>query len=247
VDASLFATIAAIAAADALNPAPTIATAYLLSTPRPLKRVLTFLASAIITRVGVGAVLLLVFGRHIDRVIEALRSGKTRTSLQIAVSFLLVGGALYWWRKPRGATKGPEDKKSSPATAARAFRYGVTLTLIECLTAIPYIGGLGSIERGRVSPVAQLVLVGLFNVIYHAPPLALVLLWRRSGQRSVDAIERARATVSRVFADRRWALVLLALGVGIFGWTVVMPTDRSSSSPVRGSLANLECGSECSG
>jgi cytochrome c biogenesis protein CcdA len=218
--ASLFATIAAIAAADALNPAPTVAAAYLLSTPKPLKRVLIFLASAFATRIVIGGVLLFVFGRQIDRVIEALGSGSIRTGLQIAVSFLLIGGALFWWKKPQRSAKTQKEKRPSPASATRAVSFGITMTVVECLTAIPYIGGLGSIERARVPFVAELVLLGIFNVIYHLPPVALVLAWRRSGQRSVEVIDRARVKISGIFADRRWALVLFTLGVGVLGWTV---------------------------
>jgi cytochrome c biogenesis protein CcdA len=65
------------------------------------------------------------------------------------------------------------------ASITSALTFGVTLTVAELATAIPYIGGLGSIARADVSLVSEVGLLVAFNLIYHAPPVALVLAWRR--------------------------------------------------------------------
>jgi uncharacterized membrane protein YeiB len=216
---SLFLSIVGIAAADALNPAPTVATAYLLSTPKPLRRVLIFLSSAILTRTVVGGILLFGFGHQISRVIDLLSSGNIRRGLQIAIGCLLIAGALYFWTKPKGSVRKRKERRPTPASGRRALSFGVTLTLLECLVAIPYIGGLGSIERAHVPIAAEGVLLVVFNVIYHLPPIALVVVWRRSGAKSIAAIDRVKAKSSQVFSDRRWAIPVLVLGAGILAWT----------------------------
>jgi uncharacterized membrane protein YfcA len=220
--ASLFLTIAGIAAADAVNPAPTVATAYLLSTPRPLKRVLIFLSSAVITRMVVGGVLLFGFGQQITWVIDFLSSDNIRRGLQIALGCVLVAGAIYLWTKPKGSVRKVKERRPSPASAGRALSFGTSLTLLECLVAIPYIGGLGSIERARVPVPAELALLTLFNLIYHLPPIALVVVWRRSGAKSIAAIDQIKAKISRSFADRRWAIPVFVMGIGILAWTIAI-------------------------
>jgi cytochrome c biogenesis protein CcdA len=163
----------------------------------------------------IGAVVLIAFGDRINSILKAMRSGVLGTALQIAMGCGLVVFAVYHWRRPRGRAKRTRDKARPAGGPARTFVFGVTLTAIDLLTAIPYVGGLSSIAGGRLSVVAELALLAMYNVIYIAPPLALVLVLRRYGDASIVAIGRMRLWLSRVFADRRWAVVLGLAGLGL--------------------------------
>jgi cytochrome c biogenesis protein CcdA len=219
VTGGLWASVAAIAALDAVNPSPILACAYLLSTPKPLRRVSAFLAGAFLTRFTIGAVVLLVFGDRINDLLRTMRSGTVGTVLQIVIGCGLVGAGVFYWRKPRGPAAAPRSKQPRAGSAARTFIFGITLTAVDSLTAIPYVGGLSSIAGGKVATVAKLALLAMYNLIYIAPQVILVLVWRRSGERSIVAIGRARSRVSRVFADRRWAFVLGLAGLGLLAWS----------------------------
>jgi cytochrome c biogenesis protein CcdA len=220
VKTALVVTVASIAAADALNPAPTVACAYVLSTPSPVKRSVAFLFAAFWTRFALGAVVLVAFGSQIDRVVEAMKSGALRTTLQFAVGCLMIAGAGYMLRAPRPTSaRRPTAPESS--SAARAALFGVTVTSVEVLTAVPYIAGLGTLARAEQSLVVDLALIALFNAIYHAPPLALLVAWRRFGDRSIAVIDTARSRIARLLGDRRLAFVLAASGFAVITWTAL--------------------------
>jgi cytochrome c biogenesis protein CcdA len=218
MEASMLTTLAAIAVVDALNPAPTLAVAYILSTPKALSRAVIFVTSAFVTRVVVGAVLVFLLGQQIDQIIEMMQSENVRFILQLGVGSLLLGAAVYWWKRPPRPERNHKDGRISRTKAGRDVGYGVTMTLIECLTAIPYIAGLGSVEQSSAPLLVGLLV--LYNAIYHAPPIVLILAWRRSGRRCLDAIERASIVMRRMLADRRWAPVLATTGIALLAWTV---------------------------
>jgi cytochrome c biogenesis protein CcdA len=223
VSGSLWASVAAIAAVDAFNPSPVLACAYLLSTPKPLRRVSSFVAGAFFTRFAIGAVVLLVFGDdRINDLLRTMRSGTVGTVLQVVIGCCLIGAGVFLWRKPRGQAAAPRAKGPRAGSAAQTLLFGITLTAVGSLSAIPYVGGLSSIAGGGVAILEKVALLVVYNLIYVAPMVVLVLVWRRSGDKSIVAIGRARSRVSRVFADRRWALVLALAGVGLLAWSATV-------------------------
>jgi cytochrome c biogenesis protein CcdA len=213
--------IVAIALTDALNPTPVFACAYLLSTPKPVARVIAFISGVFTIRLLLGAALVIGFGSRINDVTKKLSSGTLGTWLQIGVGCLLVAGAICLWRKPPGKVSKRTQKGPRATGVGAAFSFGFTLTLIESPTDIPYIGALSSIARIQTSTLSEIALLILFNVLYLIPMLCLLGVWLRFGQRSIDAIDRFRSKLSRVFSDRRWAVVLGVLGIGLVIWSAM--------------------------
>jgi cytochrome c biogenesis protein CcdA len=215
-------TIVAIAMVDALNLSTIVSCAFLLNTPHPVRRTMSYIAGVFGTYYLIGTALLIGFGDRINHVVDQAQSKTVQTGVKLAIAFALISMAIHHWiRRTRARTPRPPRnlKSTHPATA---FTFGVTMTLVDLTTAIPYIAALGSIARTRLHRVAELLLLLLYNLIYVVPAIALLLSWMKWGPQSVEAIERTRMKLSQRFADRRWAFIPALAGAALTLWATIV-------------------------
>jgi cytochrome c biogenesis protein CcdA len=209
----LLATVGAFAAVDALNVSTVIGCAYLLSTPTPLRKAMAFVAGILSVYYTLGAVVVVGFGDRANRVIDTMKTGAVRTTTQVVIGCVLILLAIRRWRP--APHEAPRPRPTPAATIkgpAAAFAFGATATLLDAPTAFPYAGALGSIARARLPVVAELLVLGLYNLIYLAPCILLIIGWARSGDRGIAFVERLRSRLSRFFAHRRWSIALGVAG-----------------------------------
>jgi cytochrome c biogenesis protein CcdA len=218
----LLVTVIAIALVDALNLSTIVSCAFLLNTPHPVRRTISYIAGVFGTYYLIGAALLIGFGDRINHVVDRSQSKTVQTGVKLGIAFVLISMALHHWiRRTRARTPRPlrNPKSTHPATA---FTFGVTMTLFDLTTAIPYVAALGSIARTRLHRVAELLILLLYNLIYLIPALGLLLSWMRWGPQSVEVIERTRMKLSRRFSDRRWAFAPGIAGTALTLWATVV-------------------------
>jgi cytochrome c biogenesis protein CcdA len=219
----LLITIVAIAMVDALNLSTIVSCAFLLNTPHPVRRTISYIAGVFMTYYLIGAALLIGFGDRINRVVDRAQSNSVQNSVKLVVAFALVAMAIHHWiRRTRARSRSQKPLRSLNSThPATAFTFGVTMTVIDLTTAIPYVAALGSIASTRLHRVAELGLLLVYNVIYLIPAIALLLSRIRWGPQSVEAIERTRMKLSVRFSDRRWAFVPGVAGIVLTLWAAV--------------------------
>ncbi len=220
----LLITVVAIALVDAFNLSTIVSCAYLLNTPNPLRRTTSYIAGVFATYYLIGAALLIGFGDRINSFVDRARSSTVRDTVMLGFAFALICIAVHHWIRCTRALSKPFKKTRSPRSnrLVTAFWFGVSVTLIDLTTAVPYIAALGSIARTRTHRVAELLILLLYNLIYLLPALALVLARIKWGPQSVRTIERTRIKLSKHFADRRWAWFPGLVGVALFSWRAVV-------------------------
>jgi hypothetical protein len=171
MDATLLAALVGLALADALNPFTVAAQAYLLGTPRPMPRALTFLAGTYATYFLGGVLLLEGWNQFLARVAPYIPAWGLGAG-EIALG-LLIGGFSVWSfaRASQGKPFRPPAELSLPATLA----FAVASTFSDLPTALPYFAAANRIAAADAGWLHDLSWLALYNVIYCAPMIALVL------------------------------------------------------------------------
>jgi cytochrome c biogenesis protein CcdA len=209
--------ILGFAAVDSLNPSTIVACAYILSTPRPLRRALAYAGGVFTTYLSIGTIMVFGFGHRANEIIDRLRSGTPRAILFVGIGALCIAVSIRHWRKrPRRekqALRGPRR-----GSLLGTFGLGATMTLIDAPTAFPYVGALGVIARTQASAPVEFVILVLYNVIFISPALVMISSWRLSGDAGISVIEGLRTRLSNLFADRRWAIPFAGVGLAFLIW-----------------------------
>jgi cytochrome c biogenesis protein CcdA len=94
---------------------------------------------------------------------------------------------------------------------------GAGIIAIELPTAFPYFAVIAALVGSDVNAMLQLSLLVLFNVLFVAPLLAILLLRQISGAQAVQRLKRLRDSLHRRMGI---LLPLVALVVGLVLLTV---------------------------
>lgn len=161
-----------LALADSVNPSAIVVTLYLLSTAgtRAAGQVLTYVAAIFATYLLLGVVMLLGLETVLPSV-SGLLSGRAGFVLQGAIGLALV---IYAWRTPAGPAAAPAVTRPSAGTFAALAMLGVTVTVMELPTAIPYLAAIALITDAALPLASWLPLLVVYNLIFVMPPLVLL-------------------------------------------------------------------------
>lgn len=173
---------------DALNPSALAVTLFLLLRGGPVvSRVLTYVGAIFATYLTLG--LLIFVG--LDTV---LRLGDNLVIERIGYGLATIGGSamlLYALFPPKKARQGigmPRLPENLPLTVV--FTAGVTITIAEFSTALPYLGAIG-ILRGHTTDLwLAIVLLVTYNAIFVLPPVVLMLGYLRFEDRIRPRLQR---------------------------------------------------------
>ena len=222
--------VLSIGLADSLNPSTVGPALYLAAGERPRSSVLRFTAAvAAVFFVG-GAVLTIGPGQAL----LALIPHPGRTVRYIAetvagVAMLVVAGVLFFNRERLGQ----REPRDTPHRFGSPAILGVTLSVIELPTALPYFAVIVAIIAAGLNPVAELLLLALYNVCFVLPLLLIVLTLTLAGDRAQVLLNRAR-----VYLRRHWPVLVagLALAAGVF---VTLLGVTGLTSGVHGGVGRL--------
>ncbi|MEW6321651.1 MAG: GAP family protein [Acidobacteriota bacterium] len=186
------AALLALAIADSINPSAIVVTLYLLALPSPVRRVLIYVAAVFLTYFALGAALLLGIGVVVPDAGGFLDS---RPGLALQA---LAGAALLVYALRASPEQPPASDPAPPSagTLVALVALGVTVTIMEIPTALPYFAAIAVLSAANIPVVEWLPLLALYNAIFVLPPVALlvghVVLGPRVGPRYAALAERLK-------------------------------------------------------
>lgn len=223
-------TVLGLAVVDAINPSALAMTLILLTHPQAIPRVLTYISGILATYLVLGILLMLGFGAAVRTLGTALDH-----PLVLALQGLLGLGMLAYALfapTPAPATDRTPDE-SSRAGLIGMFLLGATITAAELVTALPYFGAITVMTAARLDIAQWLPLLLVYNAIFVAPPLALLILHAFLGRRLGPRYALWRARLAR--GARESVLWIVALvGFALAGDAIgrYLHQRKKASTPV---------------
>ena len=197
-----------VAAVDALNPS-TVLPALLYAVGENGRRDVAVFTSGVFAVSTVGG-LALVFGpgQALLAIVSHPRPHIVHI-VELCVGALLLGVAVFLW-VTREHVRGRLSQERR-RTGGSAFFVGAAIMATELPTALPYFGALIAITEGTHGILVPLTLVLVYNVVFVAPLIAILVLIVVAGESGARVAARLRTWMIR------HAPVLLPLLVGALG------------------------------
>lgn len=201
--------------ASVIRPTSVAAVYAFLAARSPSSLLIAYLAAglALSLTVGVGAVLIV----HVNPPPPTVTSSG-RDIADIVLGVAALGAALYFWRRTPPDTLA-EGRPERPQSALRRRLNEPTRSsaaLAGILTHLPgvfYLAALAAIVAGRPGPVAGLLQVGLYNLLWFAVPLAALASWTWHPETTRGTAKRLTAWVQ----EHKKAIVVAVFGaVGVY-------------------------------
>jgi len=157
---------------DSINPSAIVVTLYLLSTAgsRALVQVVVYVSTIFITYLLLGVVLVLGIESLLPSLGGVLR-GLTGFIVQSLVGLVLL---IYGLTASTSRQSAPLVARPSASTYAALVMLGVSVTAMELPTAVPYFAAIALISEAGLPMRAWAPLLGIYNVIFVLPPIALL-------------------------------------------------------------------------
>jgi cytochrome c biogenesis protein CcdA len=106
----------------------------------------------------------------------------------------VVGAALlaYAVLAPDKPKKEKRERKPRSLGLGSVFLLGMTITVLEFSTALPYLGAVAILTNAGLAAAQWLPVLAAYNLVFVAPPLLLLGAYRAFGARLRPALERWR-------------------------------------------------------
>jgi cytochrome c biogenesis protein CcdA len=203
--------LVAIAALDSLNPTAVGLQIYLLSTPKPIARSISFILGVFLAYWAVGLFVILGLRKLITTLI-----GNANFSLPnpyIYTIQFLIGLALLiagFWLK--NSTQEEQRKRPKKLTVGRTFLLGLAMTILESPTALPYLAAIEQIARAKLDLFTIMSFLVLYNLVFVSPLIILVGIYLIFHPKSVAVLNRINHSIS-IWAPKILRALLLVLGI----------------------------------
>ena len=172
-----------LALLDSLNPSALAITLYLLLSGGSFApRVVSYAAGIYAANLALGTALMLGLGS-----VAGLFDGPLAYGAQGAVGAALLGYALLAPDKPKKEKKGRRPRSLG---LGAVFLLGMTITVVEFSTALPYLGAIAILTNAGFSAGQSLPVLAAYNLVFVSPPLLLMVAYRLFGERLRPALER---------------------------------------------------------
>lgn len=157
-----------LALVDSINPSAIVVTLLLLSTAgaRAHVQVPVYVATIFTTYLLIGV--LMVLG------VEALLPAVSEHAGLVLQTLIGLALLTYGLAGSRRSDAAPAVARPSAGSYAALVLLGVTVTVMELPTAVPYLGAIALISEAGLSPQAWVPLLVVYNVIFVLPPLVLL-------------------------------------------------------------------------
>jgi cytochrome c biogenesis protein CcdA len=203
--------VVTIALGDSLNPSTIGPALYIASGERARIAVVEFTLAVFVVHFAGGAILVLGPGELLLSLLHKLDSS-TRDLLELAAGLaLLVAGIVMWSQRRR---LGQKDLPSPNPERKSAILLGATIIAAELPTAFPYFAAIAAIVGSGNDTAAQLALLGIYNLCFILPLVAILLTLVLAGRHADELLTHARRVT-----QRRWPEVFAVL-LSIFGFAV---------------------------
>jgi len=168
--AGLFLALLALALLDSLNPVTIAGAVFLLLTPRPVPRTLSFVAGACLAYLAGGVLLYLGLGAVFERVLDYL-SGTWVHALLVVAGAAMVAVGVWMRRSPPRDGARRAFKNLHPAVT---FAIGANVTASDLPTAFPLIVAVERMTQAGLGLPGALVALALYVLVYALPMLLLL-------------------------------------------------------------------------
>jgi hypothetical protein len=186
----VLAVVLVIAVVDCLNPSTIAPSLYLATGPSAVRKLLSFTAGVFVVNALGGLVILLGPGLVlVDLIPHPDPHARHLFELFLGVALLPLAGVL-WLNRTRVAHR---IARSQERIDRSAFLLGAGIMAVELLTAFPYFAAIAAIADSRASIVSEVGLLGVFNLVFVAPLLVVVLVRLVAGERGRAILTRWRA------------------------------------------------------
>lgn len=161
-----------LAVLDSINPSALVVTLYLLSTAgsRALVQVGLYVGTIFIIYLLLGVVMMLGIGALLPSV-SPVFDGRPGLIVQSVVGLALL---VYSLRAPTSPSS-PVAPRPSASTYAALVMLGISVTVMELPTAVPYFAAIGLMSEAGWPLRAWAPLLGIYNAIFVLPPVALLI------------------------------------------------------------------------
>lgn len=207
MSATLLLSLAGIAALDSLNPSLFIAQFYLLTTARPVPRIISYIAGIVLVNF-VGGVLIL---GGAGTLIGGWLSSLSATTWYGGVLVVGLGLLLFGLWLPAAPAEAQSVKQPRSLRPLHTFLLGMIVMLNEITTALPYFVAIERIASAQMSVVGNILSLLLYNLIFSLPLLIFLVLFVTLRQRFVAQLDRITDGV------RRWTARLFRYGSIVVG------------------------------
>jgi cytochrome c biogenesis protein CcdA len=208
---ALMISLVAIAALDSLNPTAVGWQIYLLSTPKPIARSISFILGVFLAYWAIGLFAILGLRKLIATLI-----GNANFSLpdpHIYTIQFLIGLALLiagFWLKT--STQEEQGKRPQNLTTQQTFLLGLAMTILESPTALPYLAAIEQIARAKLDLLTIISLLGLYNLFFVLPLIILVGIYIIFHPQSATLLNRINRSI-KTWAPKILRALLLGLGI----------------------------------
>ncbi|KAM3113272.1 GAP family protein [Phormidesmis sp. 146-33] len=204
---SLLAYLVAIAALDSLNPTTTTVQIYLLSTPKPVARSVSFIAGVFVTYWTAGLAVVLGASQLNISFPKLPTTLMYMLQLILGVVLLMVG-----WNLNKFEANSQETKRPFRLTIAQTFLFGSAATLWDFPTALPYLAAIERIVRSRPDLLTTMSILAIYNLIFVLPLIVLLGLYICLGGHSINLMRRINRSIQK-WGHRILRALLIGLGI----------------------------------
>lgn len=208
---TLLLSIVGIGLVDSINPSLFIAQLYLLTTARPVPRVLSYIVGGVLAYF-IGGVLILAGARTIVANWLAQSSPVLLYGLQLAIGLLILGFGL--WLKTESRPQ--EVRKPRSLTLTSSFLLGIVVIGNEVTTALPYFVAIEQIAQANMGLSQNLLALLLYNAVFSLPLFAFLLIFLLFRQQWAGIIDRINQTI------QRWMPYVMKWLAIVFGFVLVL-------------------------
>jgi cytochrome c biogenesis protein CcdA len=182
----------ALALVDSINPSAIAVTLYLLARERGTPSIVVYVAAIYLTYLSLGTMMM----SGIDALSPSLRATADSRLGLIVQGLVGLTMLLYAIRAPTTATSAARLEPRASTYAALAL-LGVTVTIMELPTAVPYFAAIALLTTADLRIAQWLPLLILYNAIFVLPPVMLlvghIVFGRRLEARYARLRERLQA------------------------------------------------------
>jgi cytochrome c biogenesis protein CcdA len=199
--------VVSIGLADSMNPSTIAPGLYLASDENALRDLIQFTA-AVFAVYFVGGALIVVGPGEALLALVPHPSASTRYILELIAGMAMLAVGVWLWRNRARLS---ERQLPSPSTHGRsAFLLGVTITVVELPTALPYFAAVAAIVGSGLGLGHQIILLVLYNACFVLPLLIVIAVVAAAGDQAIRILVRLREALQRHWPALLGVLALLA-------------------------------------
>jgi cytochrome c biogenesis protein CcdA len=189
---SLLGYLVAIAAVDSLNPTATALQVYLLTTPRPIGRSISFITGIFVAYWAVGLLATLGLARFIQWVFEIQSEWMSLIQCILGIALLYIGVTL----NSVSNAHQPLKNKPNSLEPIHTFFLGMSITLLEAPTAFPYLAAIERIAQAKLSLPDLAGLLSIYNLVFVMPLIGLLGIYITFQSKSTELLKRINQAIT---------------------------------------------------